>query len=138
MKDTLTVGLEHTLVYRVPRERTVPFLYPDAPPFRVMPEVFATGYMVGFLEWACMEALAPYLEDGERTVGTMVNVTHEAATPTGMEVTAIVRLIGIDGKRTTWEVEARDEIDVIGRGTHERFTIDFDKFSARVAAKGQK
>lgn len=138
MKDTLTVGLEHTLVYRVPRERTVPFLYPDAPPFRVMPEVFATGYMVGFLEWACMEALAPYLEDGERTVGTMVNVTHEAATPTGMEVTAIVRLIGIDGKRTTWEVEARDEIDVIGRGIHERFTIDFDKFSARVAAKGQK
>ncbi len=138
MKEALTVGLEHTLTYRVPRERTVPFLYPEAEPFRIMPEVFATGYMVGFMEWACMEALEPFMEEGERTVGTMINVTHEAATPAGMEVTAKVRLIEVDGKRTVWEVEARDEVEVIGRGTHERFAINFDKFSARVAAKGKK
>jgi fluoroacetyl-CoA thioesterase len=138
MKDTLTVGLEHTLSYRVPRERTVPFLYPEAPPFRVMPEVFATGYLVGFLEWACMEAIAPYLEEGERTVGTMINVTHSAATPAGMEVSATVRCVEIDGKRTVWEVVARDEVEVIGQGRHERFTINMDKFSARVAAKGKK
>lgn len=138
MKDTLKVGLEHTLTYRVPRERTVPFLYPDAPPFRNMPEVFATGYMVGFMEWACMQALAPHMEEGERTVGTMINVTHEAATPAGMEVSATVRCVGIDGKRTVWEVIARDEVEVIGRGTHERYAVDFEKFSARVAAKGKK
>ena len=138
MKDTLKAGVEHTLTYRVPRERTVPFLYPEAPPFRVMPEVFATGYLVGFMEWACMEALAPYLEEGERTVGTMINVTHEAATPVGMEVSATVRCIEVDGKRTAWEVVARDEVDVIGRGTHERIVINFEKFSARVAAKGNK
>ncbi len=138
MKETLTVGLEHTLTYRVPRERTVPFLYPEAEPFRKMPEVFATGYMVGFMEWACMEALKPFMEEGERTVGTMINVTHEAATPVGMEVTAKVRLIEVDGKRTVWEIEARDEVEVIGRGTHERFAINFEKFSARVAAKGKK
>ena len=137
MKDTLTVGLEHTLSYRVPRERTVPFLYPEAAPFRGMPEVFATGYLVGFLEWACMEALAPYLEEGERTVGTSINITHSAATPIGMEVSATVRCQKVDGKRTVWEVEARDEVEVIGRGTHERFTVDFEKFSDRVAAKGK-
>lgn len=138
MKDTLTVGLEHTLSYRVPKERTVPFLYPESARFRDMPEVFATGYLVGFMEWACMEALAPYLEDGERTVGTMINVTHEAATPVGMEVSATVRLIEIDGKKTVWEIVARDEVDVIGRGTHARYTINFESFSARVAAKGAK
>lgn len=138
MKDTLTVGLEHTLTYRVPKERTVPFLYPDSEPFRIMPEVFATGYMVGFMEWACMEALAPYMEEGERTVGTMVNVTHEAATPAGIEVSATVRLTAIDGKKTVWDIVARDEVEIIGRGTHERFAINFEKFSARVAAKGKK
>lgn len=137
MKDTLTVGLEHTLTYCVPKERTVPFLYPESAPFKVMPEVFATGYMVGFMEWACMEALAPHMEEGERTVGTMINVTHEAATPAGMEVSATVRLIGIEGKKTVWEIVARDEVEIIGRGKHERFAINFEKFSARVATKGK-
>ncbi|MBJ6724914.1 thioesterase family protein [Geomesophilobacter sediminis] len=138
MKDTLQAGLEQTLKYRVPRERTVPFLYPESDHFRIMPEVFATGYLVGFIEWACMEALAPHLEEGERTVGTMINVTHEAATPVGMEVTATVRCVEVDGKRTVWAVEARDEVDVIGRGTHERFVINYDKFTQRVATKGKK
>ena len=138
MKDSLTVGLEHTLTYRVPTEKTVPYLYPEAEPFRIMPEVFATGYLVGFMEWACMEALRPYMEEGERTVGTMINITHEAATPAGMAVTATVRCIGIDGKRTVWEIEVRDEVEIIGRGTHERFAINYEKFSARVAAKGGK
>lgn len=138
MKNTLAAGLEHTLTYRVPRERTVPFLYPEAPPFRLMPEVFATGFMVGFMEWACMEALAPYLEEGERTVGTRINVTHEAATPAGMEVSATVRCIEVDGKRTVWEIVARDEVEIIGRGTHERFAINYEKFSSRVQLKGQR
>ncbi len=138
MKATLSVGLEHTITYKVPRERTVPFLYPEAVPFNRMPEVFATGYMVGFMEWACMEALAPYMEEGERTVGTKINVTHEAATPAGMEVSATVRCTEIDGKRTVWEIVARDEVEIIGRGTHERFAINYEKFSARVAAKGMK
>jgi fluoroacetyl-CoA thioesterase len=137
MKTTLTAGLEHTFSFRVPREKTVPFLYPESDLFREMPEVFATGFMVGFMEWACMEALRPYLDEGERTLGTMVNITHQAATPPGMEVTARVRCIQVDGKRTVWEIEARDEVDVIGVGTHERVTVNMDKFSARVAAKAQ-
>jgi len=135
MKETLRPGLEFTLDFQVPKDKTVPCLYPESDRFREMPEVFATGFMVGFLEWACMEALAPHLDPGERTVGTMIEVTHEAATPPGMRVTAHVRCIAVEGRKTRWEVEARDEVEVIGRGRHERFIIDLEKFTARLASK---
>ena len=135
MKDTLKAGLVHTFSFQVTKEKTVPFVYPESDLFREMPEVFATAFMVGFMEWACMEALRPYLEEGERTLGTMINVSHQAATPPGMTVTARVTCLEVDGKRTLWEIEARDEIEIIGKGTHERFTVNHEKFSARVAAK---
>jgi fluoroacetyl-CoA thioesterase len=136
MKTTLTAGLEYTFSFMVTQEKTVPFVYPESDLFRAMPPVFATAYMVGFMEWACMEALRPYLDDGEITLGTMINVTHQAATPPGMNVTAHVTCREVDGKRTVWEVEVRDAVEVIGRGTHERFTVNKDKFSARVETKG--
>jgi len=136
MTDTLKPGLEHTFSISVTKEKTVPFVFPESDLFREMPEVFATAYMVGFMEWACMEALRPYLDEGERTLGTMINVTHQAATPVGMIVTARVKCLEVDGKRTLWEIEAQDDVEVIGKGTHERFTVHNEKFSARVAAKG--
>lgn len=135
MKDTLTPGLEQTFSFLVSQEKTVPFVYPESDLFRDMPPVFATAYMVGFMEWACMEALRPYLDEGEITLGTMINVTHQAATPPGMTVTARVKCLEVDGKRTLWAIEARDEVEVIGTGTHERFTVNKEKFSARVATK---
>lgn len=135
MKDTLKPGIEYTLTYRVPREKTVPFVYPESDLFRDMPEVFATAFMVGFMEWACMEALRPYLDDTERTLGTMINVTHQAATPPGMEISARVTCMEVDGKRTAWKVEVYDEVDLIGKGTHQRVTVNNEKFAARVAAK---
>lgn len=135
MKATLRSGMEYTLDFQVTKTKTVPYLYPESGRFQEMPEVFATGFMVGLMEWACMEALAPHLHPGERTVGTMINVTHEAATPPGMRVTARVRCIAVEGRKTRWEVEARDEVEVIGRGQHERFTIDLEKFTARLASK---
>ena len=135
MKDTLKPGVEHTLSFQVSKEKTVPYVYPESDLFREMPEVFATAFLVGFMEWACMEALRPYLEEGERTLGTMINITHQAATPVGMNVTARVKCLEVDGKRTLWEIEARDEVEIIGKGTHERFTVNHGKFSARVAAK---
>ena len=138
MKDTLAPGLEQTFSFLVSQEKTVPFVYPESDLFREMPPVFATAYMVGFMEWACMEALRPYLDEGEITLGTMINVTHQAATPPGMTVTAHVKCLEVDGKRTLWAIEARDEVEVIGAGTHERFTVNKEKFSARVKAKGIK
>lgn len=138
MKETLKPGLEHTFSIQVSKEKTVPHVYPESDLFREMPEVFATAFMVGFIEWACMEALRPYLEEGERTLGTMINITHQAATPPGMKVTAHVKCLEVDGKRTLWEIEARDEVEIIGKGTHEHFTVNNEKFSARVAAKGNR
>lgn len=137
MKDTLAAGISHTLRFQVPVEKTVPRLYPESALFREMPEVFATGYLVGLIEWACMEALAPYLEEDERSVGTMINVSHSAATPPGMEVTAQVRCLEVSGKRTLWEVEVHDQTDLISKGTHERFTVKLEQFKARLKAKAE-
>jgi fluoroacetyl-CoA thioesterase len=103
--------------------------------FRDMPPVFATAYMVGFIEWACIEAIRPLLEPGEHSVGTHVNVSHMAATPAGMNVTAFVELVAAEGRKLTFRVTCRDEKDIIGEGTHERAVINPEKFMARVAAK---
>ena len=138
MKDSLKPGLEYELVYRVPESKTVPRLYPEAPEFQVMPRVFATGFMVGFVEWACLLAILPHLDwPAEQTVGTHVNLSHSAATPPGLEVCAKVKLVKVDGRRLVFEVEARDSVDIICKGTHERFIINAAKFVERVNAKGQ-
>jgi fluoroacetyl-CoA thioesterase len=138
MKESLKPGLEYELVYRVPESKTVPNLYPEAADFQVMPRVFATGFMVGFIEWACLLCILPHLDwPAEQTVGTHVNLSHSAATPPGMEVRAKVKLVQVDGRRLVFEVEARDEVDVICKGTHERFVINAPKFIERVNAKAQ-
>ena len=136
MKDSLQPGIRHTHRFEVPDSKTVPALYPESAEFVAMPEVFATGFLVGFLEWACILALKPHLDwPAEQTVGTHVDISHEAATPPGMTVTATVELIEVAGKRLVFDVEASDAIDVIARGRHERFVIDRAKFDARLAKK---
>lgn len=135
MKDNIRAGFEYIHRYTVPKNKTVPYVYEESEKFQAMPPVFATAFMVGLMEWACMEALAPYLDDGEITLGTHINVSHSAATPPGMEVTVHARCTAVDGRKTEWEVVARDEVDEIGRGTHERFTVNGPKFAAKVAAK---
>lgn len=139
MKDSLKPGIEYEFSFRVPASKTVPALYPEAPEFQEMPEVFATGFMIGFLEWACIVAIKPHLDwPAEQTVGTYVNVSHSAATPPGLEVTARVKLVAVDGRRLIFEVEAHDGVDTIAKGTHERFIIQRDRFSERARAKGQQ
>ena len=136
MKDSLQAGIRHQLCFTVPDGKTVPALYPESPEFAVMPTVFATGFLVGFLEWACIVALKPHLDwPAEQTVGTHIDVSHEAATPPGLEVTATVELIEVDGKRLVFNVEAHDGVDTISRGRHERFVIDRSRFDARLARK---
>jgi fluoroacetyl-CoA thioesterase len=138
MKDSLKPGLEYELTYRVPESKTVPFLYPEAPEFQLMPRVFATGFMVGFVEWACLLAIIPHLDwPIEQSVGTHVNLSHSAATPPGFEVCAKVRLVEVDGRRLVFEVEASDGVDTICKGTHERFLINAPKFLEKVKAKAE-
>mgnify|MGYP000259434552 CR=1 FL=1 len=136
MQDALKPGIQFEHHFMLPNNKTVPALYPEAEEFLVMPEVFATGFMVGFLEWACIKALKPYLDwPTEQTVGTHINVSHEAATPPGMMVTAKVELLEMAGRRLVFAVEAHDEQDCIAKGTHERFIIDKAKFDAKLASK---
>ena len=138
MKPTLKPGLTHRFAYRVPDDKTVPHLYPEVADFRTMPRVFATGYMVGLMEWVCMQAMAPHLDPGEGSLGVRVDVNHTAATPPGFTVTVDVECTQVVGKRVTFQVKAHDGVDQIGAGRHERFVVAWDRFNASVAAKSAK
>lgn len=136
MKDTLQPGISYEHRFVVSASKTVPALYPEAPEFVAMPEVFATGFLVGFLEWACIKAINRHLDwPTEQTVGTYIDVSHEAATPPGLEVVARVKLVQVEGRKLTFEVEAHDGVDLIAKGRHERFVIDRARFEAKLAGK---
>lgn len=97
--------------------------------------VFATPAMIGLMEKAALSSVDPLLEKGMTTVGTVLNVQHLAATPVGMKVTATSELMEVDGRRLVFKVEARDEVEVVGRGTHERFMVPQQKFLDRASSK---
>jgi fluoroacetyl-CoA thioesterase len=138
MKESLKPGIEYEFRFRVPESKTVPNLYPESPEFQTSPQVFATGFLVGLVEWACMKAVNPHLDwPTEQTVGTYVNFSHSAATPPGFEVRTKVKLIEVDGRRLRFEVEATDGVDIICRGTHERFVIQTAKFNEKARAKAR-
>ena len=136
MKDTLKPGIESTFTFHLPGTKTVPALYPESPEFQEMPGVFATGFLVGFLEWACIQAVNPHLDwPAEQTVGTHIDVSHVAATPAGFDVTAKVKLSEVNGRRLLFEVEAHDGVEMISKGKHERFIINKDKFDSKMREK---
>jgi fluoroacetyl-CoA thioesterase len=136
MKDTLQPGLTFRFEFKIPGTKTVPHLYPESDMFRAMPEVLATGYMVGLMEWACIEALRPHLDwPREQSLGTHVNFSHLAATPPGFTVTVDVRLDRIEGRRLFFSITAHDGVEQITEGTHERVIIDAARFNARMEQK---
>lgn len=139
MKETLRAGLTHRFRFTIPATKTVPHLYPESAMFQEMPQVLATGFMVGLMEWACIEAIRPHLDwPREQSLGTLVNFTHLAATPPGLTVTVNVRLDSVDGSRLTFFLVADDGIDKIAEGTHQRFVIDAARFTAKVAEKARR
>ncbi len=99
--------------------------------------VFATPMMVALMEKAACVALEGHLDEGNTTVGTMVNVEHVAATPLGMEVTVTATVTAVDGRKISFAVEAFDEAGLIGKGTHDRFVVGAEKFMAKTNAKNQ-
>src|SRR5439155_25675525 len=101
-----------------------------------MPQVFATANMIALVEWTCVAALATYMGPGQRTVGTRVEISYIAATPVGMQVTAEIELVEIDGRRLRFRATCRDEQEAIGDGFHERMIVDDARFMARLARKG--
>jgi predicted thioesterase len=98
-------------------------------------EVYATPMMIALMEQTAAECVQPYLEEGQATVGTKVDVSHIAATPVGMKVYAQAELLEVDRRRLAFKVEAFDEQGKIGEGTHERFIIDIEKFMAKAQEK---
>jgi fluoroacetyl-CoA thioesterase len=137
MKDTLKVGDKARLEYKVPAEKTVPHLYPEAHDFQMMPTVFATGYMVGLMEWTCLKVLEAHVDPGEGSLGIHINVSHIAATVPGQTVTVDAECTSINGRRVGFKVKAHDGVEVIGEGTHERMIVPWERFVARVNDKAK-
>ena len=125
----LRPGLSYELSERVEHSLTVQSLNP------AMPAVYATPAMVLAMERAAARAVAPALPPGALTVGTAIHVEHLAATPEGMQVTVRAELIAVQGRFLEFRVEARDERELIGRGTVGRAIVDRVRFAAKVAAK---
>ena len=97
--------------------------------------VFATPAMIALIEETCWRSIADQLEDGQGTVGTLLNISHVAPTPLGMKVRCESELKEVDGRRLVFEVNVYDECGLIGKGTHERFIITEDKFQKKADAK---
>ena len=98
-------------------------------------KVYATAMMIALIEKAAVYSGEPYLEEGQGTVGTHVNVSHCSATPLGMKVWAETELIEIDRRKLVFKVAAYDERGLIGEGLHERFIIDNERFQAKADSK---
>lgn len=91
-------------------------------------EVLATPYMVALMEQAASELCDKFVPEGISTVGTALNISHLAPTPVGGNVKAVATLTTFDGRKACFDVEAYDDAGLIGKGTHERFTIKIDSF----------
>jgi predicted thioesterase len=113
----------------VTSENAITFLGADGP------RVLSTPHMIGYMERTCRDTVLPLLDPGHDTVGTQVNVRHLAASPIGMPVRFTAEVIGVDGRRVNFRVEAWDEKEKIGEGTHERAIINIAKFATRMAEK---
>lgn len=97
--------------------------------------VYATPAMIGLMENAALNAVDPHLPEGMATVGTHLDVKHLAATPVGLTVRAVAQLLEVDGRRLVFKVEAFDDREKVGEGTHERYIINLAKFIAKCAEK---
>ena len=136
MKESLRPGLTFEFKFKVPENKTVPYLYAESPEFQKMPKVLATGFMVGLFEWACIQAINPHIDwPDEQTVGIQVNVSHVAATPPGLTVRVKGKLEEVEGRKLGFSLVADDGVDKISEGTHDRFIIQAEKFNAKMADK---
>jgi fluoroacetyl-CoA thioesterase len=104
----------------------------------LVPAVYASARMIGFIEATCAELMADHLEPGQTSVGTGFDLKHESATPIGMKVRVRVQLVEIERRKCVFEIEAHDEVDRISVGRHERFVVDRSKFESHLIQKAQK
>lgn len=136
MSPDLKPGIRFEWTYTVPERATVPRLYHDTDFCLDMPDVLATGYMVGMMELACTKGIMPYVDwPREQSLGVHVSFSHLAATPPGMTLQIRGEVIEVEGRRVKFRVEAWDGVDKITEGVHERMIILTDLFNARMEQK---
>ena len=129
MSDKLIPGVSHEIEVTTGPEHTARNFHNN------LPDVFATPFLVGFMERVSAELIDRHLESCQQSVGISMNLQHTAATPLGMSVRLRTELVARDGKKLTFKVEAWDALEKIGEALHERFIINAEKFNARVAQK---
>jgi fluoroacetyl-CoA thioesterase len=134
-RSDLQPGLRFYQSILVNESLIVPALSGAFAGFVDMPSVFATAFMVGLVESTCVEGLRTYLLKDEHTVGTLIDVSHVAATPVGLRVTAEAHLLAVVGRKLRFSVICRDEHELVGKGTHERTIIRPAGFISRAEAK---
>ena len=122
----------HEMEFVVTDQEAIHFLGPHVPP------LLSTPSLVSMMEMTSRENVRALLKDGEDTLGVSVNIKHLAATPVGMKVRVVSRLVKVDGRIYTFEVEALDKFDKIGEGTHQRASVLVAKFAGRILAKKEK
>lgn len=136
MSPDLKPGVQFDFSYTVPESKTVPRLYLEWLEFQDMPEVFATGYLIGLMEGVCQLSIKPFLDwPREQSVGTHVNFSHLAATPPGLTVRVHSEVVAVDGRKITFRASAHDGHDLISEGMHERVIIDAARFTQRLQSK---
>ncbi len=131
MKNTLTTGLQTTRRFSVEREDTIGFMGDDL-------RVYATPSLVGHMELTCRDFLLEHLDEVEDSVGTRVEIDHMAPTMTGMWVEIKVTITNVQGRMVSFDFEATDQVEPVGKGVHMRFIVDKEKTAARLAAKAAK
>ena len=131
MKDTLKPGQETVRSFEIDVPRTIDFLGEEL-------RVYATPELVRDIERTYLEFLQTHCDDGESSVGIGIEVSHSGATPLGGTVTITARVAEVEGRRVGFEVEARDEIEEVGRGRHGRFVVRIDQLRQRVEQKKAK
>lgn len=125
----LTVGISNEMTREVTRENTAAALGSG------MLEVFATPAMIALMEETCMKSVQPQMEEGYGTVGTSLSVHHVSATPVGMNVRCVSKLVEVDGRKLVFDIQAFDDAGLIGQGMHERFIIENEKFFQKAQKK---
>ncbi|NUP86184.1 MAG: LysR family transcriptional regulator [Burkholderiaceae bacterium] len=131
MKPTLAAGVATTAKLTVDRERTIDFMGEAA-------RVYATPMLVRDIEVTCRNLLLEHLDAGEDSVGTRVEIDHTGATLMNMAVELSAKIVEVNGRLVTFEVEGRDSVEPICRARHTRFVVDVAKTAQRLAAKAQK
>jgi fluoroacetyl-CoA thioesterase len=131
MKPSLQAGIAMTRRVTVDRPRTVGFMGEDA-------RVYGTPLMIMDIEQTCRDLIMQHADAGEDSVGIEVSVKHLAATLPDMSVEIVVRIASVEGRKVTFEVSAKDELDAICAGMHARFVVDVAKTVERLKAKAAK